>query len=672
MGLIKKVGTKSIGLPSSDQDQEQDTTRLSGSQLQPPAAPGTAAPGTRMGIGSMHSLAPGTVLQQRYTIEDTIGIGGMSIVYRGRDLRFKDVVRPVAVKEMTQSSPESHTRLLNLKNFEREAGLLATLHHPAIPKIFDFFEENTRLYVIMELVKGQDLESILENTSGFLDEGQVGVWAVQICDVLTYLHSHTPEPIVFRDMKPSNVMVTAENQIVLIDFGIARNLNREQKGTMIGTEGYSPPEQYRGTAEPQGDVYALGATIHHLLTRNDPRLETPFTFNERPLRKLNPGISLEMEAVLNKALEYDLTARWASAGEFKQALLKIPSVAALVGTTPGIAPAARAGASVQRSTLSPQAELVWRFKCEDEVRSSPCVANGMLFIGCYDTNLYALDTARGEFRWKYATEGGISSSPAVWNDIVIIGSEDGVVYGIELRRGKARWSFRTSKAVRSSPMVVERAIYVGSDDQHVYAIDGMTGREIWKHRTWMPIRSSACIREDGIYIGGNDGNVYCLDPRSGGLKWKQRTQQEVISTPVYANGLIIVGSMDNNLYALDAEGGFPAWKMRAGSYINSSPCVEGKRVFVGCGDGNLYAVDIRRGRVEWKYDTGSKIVSSPCAESGRVYFGAVDGAVYAVDAGTGTLVWKYQTDAAIVSSPTVVDGVVYIGSMDQHVYALKA
>jgi outer membrane protein assembly factor BamB len=670
MGLIKKVGTKSIGLPSSDQDQ--DTTRLGGDTSQQPAAPGTAAPGTRMGIGAMHSLAPGTVLQQRYTIEDTLGIGGMSIVYRGRDLRFKDVVRPVAVKEMAQSSPESHTRLLNLKNFEREASLLATLHHPAIPKIFDFFEENTRLYVIMELVQGQDLETILENTNGFLDEGHVGAWATQICDVLTYLHGHTPEPIVFRDMKPSNVMVTAENQIVLIDFGIARNLNREQKGTMIGTEGYSPPEQYRGTAEPQGDVYALGATIHHLLSRSDPRLETPFTFNERPIRKLNPGVSLEMEAVLNKALEYDLTARWASAEEFKQALLKVPAVAAITGTASGRIAPAQPGAGVVHTALSPQAELVWRFKCEDEVRSSPCVANGMLFIGCYDTNLYALDIARGEFRWKHATEGGISSSPSVWNDIVIIGSEDGVVYGIELRRGKARWSFRTGKAVRSSPMVVDRAIYVGSDDQHVYAIDGMTGREIWKYRTWMPIRSSAYIHEDGIYIGGNDGNVYCLDPRNGGLKWKQRTQQEVIARPVYANGLVIVGSMDNNLYALDAEGGFPAWKMRAGSYINSSACVEGKRVFVGCGDGNLYAVDMRRGRVEWKYETGSKIVSSPRAEGGRVYFGAVDGAVYAVDSGTGTLVWKYQTEAAIVSSPIVVEGIVYIGSLDQHVYALKA
>jgi len=101
--------------------------------------------------------------------------------------------------------------------------------------------------------------------------------------VLAYLHNRTPEPIVFRDLKPSNVMVTPDERIVLIDFGIARNLNRgDRKGTMIGTEGYSPPEQYRGLAEPRGDLYALGATMHHLLTASDPRIETPFTLPRTP------------------------------------------------------------------------------------------------------------------------------------------------------------------------------------------------------------------------------------------------------------------------------------------------------------------------------------------------------------------------------------------------------
>ncbi|MFN8569100.1 MAG: serine/threonine-protein kinase [Kouleothrix sp.] len=592
----------------------------------------------------------------------------MSVVYRGRDLRFKDVVRPCAIKRCSRSAPDSNTRLLNLKNFERESGLLATLHHPAIPKVYDFFEENGRFYLILELVPGSDLETVLDEAGGPLPEERVARWAAQICDVLAYLHNRSPEPVVFRDMKPSNVMVTPEERIVLIDFGIARNLNRgDRKGTMIGTEGYSPPEQYRGMAEPRGDVYALGATLHHLLTASDPRLETPFTFHERPLRQLNPAISPELDAIVAKALEYDAGARWNSAEEMKQALIGLP---ALSGQAGGMGTRASAPATTRGRAAN--TELLWSFKCEDEVRSSPCVSNGMLFVGCYDTNLYAIDSGRGEFRWKYPTEGGISSSPMVWQDMVIVGSEDGAVYALDARRGALRWTFRTAKAVRSSPRVEDRVVFVGSDDQHFYALDGLRGTMIWKHRSWMPIRSSACVANGAVYVGGSDGHVYCFDIRNGGLKWKQKTQQPVISSPAFSEGLVFVGSMDGNIYALDGEGGWPAWRYRTNHYVNSSPCVVGTRVFIGGVDGIMYAIEAKNGRLSWKFDTTSQITSSPRSDGGKVVFGAADGFVYCLDAGTGTLLWKFQTNGPVVSSPTVQEGVVYIGSMDHQVYALRA
>jgi outer membrane protein assembly factor BamB/tRNA A-37 threonylcarbamoyl transferase component Bud32 len=655
MPLIKKAGsTKGIG-PA--QISQNDDTNL----LSTPAAEGKHSPAATM--------QPGVVLQGRYAIEGALGVGGMSVVYRGRDLRFKDVVRPCAIKEMYQSAPDSNTRLLNLKNFERESGLLATLHHPAIPKVYDFFEENGRFYLILELVPGKDLETVLDEAGEPLPEDRVARWAAQICDVLAYLHNHTPEPIVFRDMKPSNVMVTPDERVVLIDFGIARNLNRgDRKGTMIGTEGYSPPEQYRGLAEPRGDLYALGATLHHLLTASDPRLETPFTFHERPLRALNPAVSPELEAVVARALEYDASVRWNSAEEMKQALLGTPALASM----PVLSGARPAAPAVARSRAATSTELVWSFKCEDEVRSSPCVAGGMLFVGCYDTNLYALDAGRGEFRWKYATEGGISSSPTVWQDMVLVGSEDGALYSLDMRRGNLRWTFRTAKAVRSSPRVDDRVVFVGSDDQHFYALDGLRGTMIWKYRSWMPIRSSACTADDAVFVGGSDGHIYCFDIRNGGLKWKQKTQQPVLSSPVYSEGLVIVGSMDNNIYALDGEGGWPAWRYRTNHYVNSSPAVVGTRVFVGGVDGTLYALETKNGRLSWRYDTGSQITSSPRSDGGRVYFGAADGFVYCLDAGTGALIWKFQTNGPVVSSAAVHEGIVYIGSMDHQVYALRA
>lgn len=652
MALIKKPGTtKGIGVERPQADAEADPQGTT----MPGAGQRTVAP----------VMQPGVVLQGRYAIEGTLGIGGMSVVYRGRDLRFKDVVRPCAIKEMYQSAPDSNTRLLNLKNFEREAGLLATLQHPAIPKVYDFFEEHGRVYLILELIQGKDLETVLDEAGGPLAEERVARWAVQLCEVLTYLHNQQPEPIVFRDMKPSNVMVTPDDRIVLIDFGIARGLVRT-RGTVIGTEGYSPPEQYKGIAEPQGDLYALGATLHHLLTASDPRTETPFTFHERPLRQLNPVVSPELESVIEKALSYDMKTRWASADEMRQALLQTPALRSQGGAS-GAAPAK--GAIPRGKAAS--TELVWRFACEDEVRSSPHVSNGMVFIGCYDTNLYALDAGRGEFRWKYATEGGISSSPTVWNDIVIVGSEDGAVYACELRRGTLRWTFRTGKPVRSSPRVLERVIFIGSDDQHFYAIDGLRGSQIWKYRTWMPIRSSACIAGDSVYFGGGDGFVYALNMKNGGVRWKQRTQQPVISSPAFADNMVIVGSMDYTLYALDSEGGWPVWKFRTNHYVNSSPLPFGTRVFVGSVDGCMYAIELKNGKLGWKYETGSQITSSPRIEQGRLYFGAADGCVYCLDVANGTLIWRYETGGPVVSTPAISEGLVYIGSLDHAVYALR-
>jgi outer membrane protein assembly factor BamB/tRNA A-37 threonylcarbamoyl transferase component Bud32 len=617
----------------------------------------------------MAMLATGTVLQGRYIIEDVLGVGGMSVVYHGRDNRFKDVVRSCAIKEMYQRSPDSKTRMLSLKFFEREAGMLATLNHPAIPKVYDFFEEGERVYLVLELVPGMDLEAVQEAASKPLSEKQVGNWAVQICDVLEYLHSHTPEPIVFRDMKPSNIVVMDDDRIVLVDFGIARLLDRDnRKGTMIGTEGYASPEQFRGVAESVSDIYSLGATLHQLLTNTDPRMETPFTFHERPIRVLNPSVSPEMEAVVTRALEYDMTARWQSAAEFKQALLSVPGIAGVVPADV----AAGIGMPSIATDRSTSTELIWNFNCEDEVRSSPCVHSGLVFVGCYDTNLYAVDAARGEFRWKYPTEGGINSSPDVWEDLVFTGSEDGKIYALDLRQGRLRWTFRTDKSVRSSPRVQDRVIFIGSDDQHFYALDGLRGTMIWKYRAWEPFRSSACVIDSMIYIGCSDGHVYCLDIRSGRLRWKQKTQQAVVSTPVYSDGLVFVGSTDNNVYALDAEGGWPAWRYRTGHVINSSPCVMGTRVFIGSADGNMYALEKKNGRLSWKYETGSQITSSPRAANGRIYFGAIDGNIYCLDAGTGELIWKYKTEGPIVSSASIVDGVVYIGSLDYNIYALKA
>ena len=181
-------------------------------------------------------LLSGSVLVNRYAIQEVIGVGGMGSVYRARDLHFPNVLKLVAVKEMINQARDPLVRQTIVQNFEREANLLVTLNHPSIPKIYDYFTHEERSYLVEEYVHGKDLEEILNESQGFFPEEQVISWAIALCDVLSYLHGHKPEPIIFRDMKPSNVMINHNNEIILDDFGIAQVFKSGQKGTMIGTQ----------------------------------------------------------------------------------------------------------------------------------------------------------------------------------------------------------------------------------------------------------------------------------------------------------------------------------------------------------------------------------------------------------------------------------------------------
>ena len=607
-------------------------------------------------------LQSGITLVNRYSIQDVIGVGGMGSVYRARDLHFPNVVKLVAVKEMINSAPDPLVRQTIVQNFEREANMLATLNHPAIPRIYDYFTLDDRSYLVIEFIHGKDLETVIADANSFLPEDQVISWAIQLCDVVSYLHAHKPDPIIFRDMKPSNVMINHNGDVVLVDFGIAKTFQSGQKGTMIGTEGYSPPEQYRGEATPLADVYSLGATLHHAITRRDPRLEPPFSFSERPVRRINPNVSVEFEAVINVALQYNPADRFPNADAMKDALM---NVARKTGTLSKIAsslPAATSGTGIKP---------LWSFKCEDEIRGTPTLYQGTLLIGCYDNNLYSLNAADGQFQWKYATEGGIVTRPTVYDNNVIFGSEDKRLHVVGLRAGKVVWTYYTDGKIYSSPHIADGHIFFGSEDQDLHAVNVNSGRAIWKYSTDGPIYSTPVIANEMIFFGNEAGGLYALDFR-GTQKWRFQSKRAITSSPVFRGQVIYFSSVDGNLYALDAGNGWPIWKFRLGKGSVSSPALADDYVFVGASDGFIYCVDARNAKEVWRFRTENQVSSSPAVYKDSIYCGSVDGSLYCLEYRTGRLRWKFETKAAITGSPVVFDDIVYFGSTDHHVYALFA
>ena len=609
--------------------------------------------------GQLGQLQPGVTLQDRYLILGILGAGGMSSVYKGRDLHFPNVTKLVAVKEMINLAADPTMYEMIVRNFEREADLLATLSHPAIPRIYDYFSQESSSYLVMEFIEGRDLEALLRETDTFIPTEKVVGWAVELCEVMIYLHNHQPQPVVFRDMKPSNVMIDQHGHIRLIDFGIARVFQPGLKGTMIGTEGYSPPEQYRGEASPPGDIYALGATLHHLLTRRDPRAEPPFSFNDRPIREINSEVSAELEQVIYTALSYDPKDRFPTADAMRKALVTAARQTGIL-VKPSGAPTVRMQSDVQE---------IWSFECEDELRGSPVVDSGLLYIGCYDNNLYALDAKSGDFRWKYATEGGIPTRPVVDGSTVFVGSEDQRLYAVTADSGKLVWTYYTEAPIRSSPSLFEGFIFFGSDDNHLHVVNASNGRRAWRAEAAGPIRSSPLVAEERVYFGCESGDFYCVDFR-GELKWRFKAKRAIASAPIMVEGMIYFGSMDWTLYALESEGGWQVWRYRMGKPTISSPAYAEGKLIIGCADGNIYAIDARSNREIWRFSTEHQVNGSPIVQEDSVYCGSVDGSMYCLDLRSGRKRWSYPTKGPIVGTPVIVNSILYFGSNDHRVYAL--
>ncbi len=263
------------------------------------------------------------LLGNRYLVLAEVGRGGMGRVYKAQDTQLGD--RLVAIKEIQQDvfSPEKF--IYASKAFKQEAHMLAGLHHPSLPSIHDYFEEAKRWYLVMEFIQGDTLDKYSTARGGKLAVEEVLNIALQLCTVLDYLHTHQP-PIIFRDLKPTNIMRNPDGHLYLIDFGIARHFKPGQThDTAIFTSrGYAAPEQY-GDAQTtaRSDIYSLGATLHYLLSGVSPSL-TPFRF--APLESQGQEKLARLNDLIMWMVELDESKRPATMAIVKQNLQNIASL----------------------------------------------------------------------------------------------------------------------------------------------------------------------------------------------------------------------------------------------------------------------------------------------------------------------------------------------------------
>jgi len=345
--------------------------------------------------------------------------------------------------------------------------------------------------------------------------------------------------------------------------------------------------------------------------------------------------------------------------------------------------------------------------------------------------------------WRFQTDGQIKSSPAVYDGLVFVGSSDANIYAIDLKNGRQVWQYRTGDAVEASPCVVEGSVFVGSSDNFLYALDAKTGRLLWKYETGGQILGAANwtrslkkfeIRnskfeiptEGGVWIlvGSYDNKLHCVDSANGKVIWTYETDSYINGSPAIdkfeirnskfeipaKGGLAVFGGCDAMIHVISLADGSKATQIDTGSFIAASAALFEGRVYVGNYDGVFISADIASGKIVWKYTGGDapffssaavgenivvvggrdkrvhclsrddgkllwtfatlgEVDSSPVICGDKIVVGSKDGRIYMIKASDGDLVWSYEVGQPITSSPAVANGVVVVGSDDGHVFA---
>jgi eukaryotic-like serine/threonine-protein kinase len=307
----------------------------------------------------------------------------------------------------------------------------------------------------------------------------------------------------------------------------------------------------------------------------------------------------------------------------------------------------------------------WKFHTGGSVISSPAIANGMVYVGSGDHNLYAIDLD-GTLKWKFKTKSRVASSPAVANGVVYCASWDGVFYAVDAVTGQSKWQFQTGGEHRFTATHLHGSLPATEsmpDPFDVYL-------------------SSPAVWHDAVYFGSGDNNVYALDAGTGKVKWKFKTGDVVHASPAISDGTLYIGSWDSYFYALDASTGKEKWRFKTGEDadthnqvgIQSSAAVADGIVYFGCRDSNFYALDADTGKQKWKFNNkGSWVISSPAVQNGKVYFATSDtGLLYAFDAQSGTQISSWSSKQwPMFSSPAIAGGMMYIGSEEGKLMAVN-
>jgi serine/threonine protein kinase len=562
--------------------------------------------------------------QQRYRILNQLGAGGFGAVYKAQDTLLGN--RFVAVKEMSQSDLKPSEVATAVDSFNQEALMLASLTHPNLPRIYDHFSDSGRWYLVMDFIEGKTLEEHLAeaNHAAGKEQGlpvdETLTIGMQLCVVLDYLHSRHP-PIIFRDLKPANVILSPDGHLYLIDFGIARHFKPgKSKDTMaFGSPGYAAPEQYgRMQTNSLADIYSLGATLHQMLTGHDPSL-TPFRM--LPPRQYDPSIPPALDALIMQMLDMDAQKRPTSVAIIQQALQHIMSQPSS-GTTTS---AQSFPSPTTTASSTPTGHTVIAY-CNHTSQANTVAysPDGQFIASADNTKVHVWRANDGHTLSTYPGHSGPVNAVA-W-------SAD----------GRYLASASDDKTVQ-----VWIVMHIGGTVTRAYVLDYQNHFHKVNTLAWSPHKhyiASASFEETvHVWNATNGHTLFTGGPHTRQvqtLAWSPNAQY------------LATGSADSTIQIWDSHNGNEAFRYHTSAGANAlawSP--EGQHIAIGCTDATIHCLAFLSGMEEFTcIGHSSPIRVLSWSPDGRYLASASDDKVQLWDATTGQQLYTYHGHLAPVNA----------------------
>lgn len=651
-------------------------------------------------------LPAGTRLRGgRYTIERHLAQGGMGTVYLAHDANKG--MRCVVKELLPKSDPVERADAETL--FEREASVLAELHHPQIVAVWDYFKEDSNHYLVMEEVPGGDLTRLVEQP-GALSEPRAIEIATQIAEAFEYIHTHyrtappgsvCTGPLIYRDMKPANVMLRADGSVVVADFGIVRLFKPGKRSDTInfGSSGYAAPEMMAGRgSDVRSDIYTLGATLHELLTKRDPA-NNPNAF--APVRSLRPDVSPTFEAIITKTLQTRPEDRHQTASELLTELRVLREgwrAAACPGcghrNTPGVRACARCRTALTAVTAQ-NAEIhggsarlgafgaapggdyhtAWQVHLGSPVRGAATVHEGRVMLATQAGNLDVLDVRDGRGVARVPLGAPSRSTPVVTAHGVLVGTQDGLVL--------CDLGTRTAERLPVPPAEVfavpatdgrERA-FAGTYDGQVLCVDLRSRSVVWSARAGTSVLGAVAFDDRHVAVTSRNGQVTLLHAESGQILWQRQVGQEVYASAALAADAVLVLDTTSRVSVLDRTRGTPLMTMRPGGTTHNAPAVA-TDVFTVDTAGRCQSRSLN-GVTRWERQVFERVIASPTVVGTRLVVPTRTGKLFLLSTATGddtqpALEFPGANNPSLdFVSPVVADGNTII-AVDQagHVLAL--